>query len=97
LSVGKRNNIGMKEVLKRVMILDTMNLVNMIMVREMVVMTIEVMTIEVMTMIMNRVRMLLTKMKGVEVAVILRHILKMMTMTMMMTTSKWVRVIYLSH
>jgi hypothetical protein len=92
LSVGKRNNIGMKEVLKRVMILDTMNLVNMIMVREMVVMT-----IEVMTMIMKRVRMLLTKMKGVEVAVILRHILKMMTMTMMMTTSKWVRVIYLSH
>jgi hypothetical protein len=53
---GKRDNIGMREVLKRVMISDMMNLVNMIMVRERVVMR-----IEVMTMIMKRVWMLLTK------------------------------------
>jgi hypothetical protein len=93
LSVGKRNNIGMKEVLKRVMIVDSKNLVNMIMVRE------RVMMIEVTTMIMKRVRMLLTNMKGVIVAVILRHLLKimMMMMMMMMTTPKWVGVIYLSH
>jgi hypothetical protein len=83
----------MREVLKRVMISDTINLVNMIMVRERVVMM-----IEVMTMIIKRVRMLLTKMKGVVMAVNLRHILKMMTMMMMMmTTPKWVGVIYLSH
>jgi hypothetical protein len=82
----------MREVLKRVMISDTINLVNMIMVRERVVMM-----IEVMTMIMKRVRMLLTKMKGVVMPVNLRHILKMMTMAMMMTTPKWVGVIYLSH
>jgi hypothetical protein len=59
----------MREVLKRVMISDTMNLVNMIMVRERVVMR-----IKVMTMIMKRVWMLLTKMKGVVVAVNLKHL-----------------------
>jgi hypothetical protein len=86
LSVRKRNNIGMKEVLKGVMIVDMTNLVNMIMVRERVIM------IEVMTMIMKRVRMLLINMNGVIVAVILINLLRMK-----MTTPKWVGVIYLRH
>jgi hypothetical protein len=86
LSVRKRNNIGMEEVLNGVMIVDTTNLVNMIMVRE------RVMMIEVMTMIMKRVGMLLINMNGVIVAVILINLLRMM-----MTTPKWVGVIYLRH
>jgi hypothetical protein len=69
---GKRDNIGMREVLKRVMVSDTM--------------------------IMKRVWMLLTKMKGAVVAVNLKGpFMKIMTITMMMTTPKWVGVIYLSH
>jgi hypothetical protein len=73
--------------MKEVMMIDV---INMIMMRE------RVMKIEVITMIMIRDRLLLVKMKGITIAIILRNLL-MTTMTMMMTTPKWVEVIYLSH